>query len=260
MQFKDIFTFTRGTRILLVITLSVAATAIVFAWFYYRSLNLSEDPRIAEARKLMMEFEKPGVGINSIDSFYLLDSALSVFNSLPDYRNSYEVGVIFNNKCSALLIKVVYDSLAGEDVMSEVRNAARYYNDLSISVYDSWIGEWGTLDENGIEEKIRPLMKETDPSFTGFNYERIIKRRIKNIKLAQTETPRRLSVAFTNKGTLLRHSGKPDSAYYFYNRALGLWKENRVARSNISVLMGGEPVKPTVIESLFPPDRKKTDN
>jgi len=49
----------------------------------------------------------------------------------------------------------------------------------------------------------------------------------------------------------------PDSAFVYYQDALSLWKDNRTAESNLSVLLGGEPVKPNLIESLFPPDKNK---
>jgi hypothetical protein len=50
---------------------------------------------------------------------------------------------------------------------------------------------------------------------------------------------------------------KQDSALSYYEKALSLWKDNRTARSNMSVLMGGEPLEPKLIEALFPPDKNK---
>jgi len=259
MSLKEIFKITRGTRVILTITLSVAIVTLVFARFYYWSLNQSEDPRIAEARKLMIEFDKDGLSMASAESLYLLDSALAIFSRIPGYNESFEKGVIYNNKCSALLLKALYDSIAGADAMRMYLEQAKFFNDLSINNYRGWLDKWGTLDDKEAEQLIRPSMPETDPAFAGLNYERIIRRRIKNIMLARIETPRRLSVAYTNRGTYFRHTGVPDSALYYFDKALLLWEENRVARSNISVLLGGEPVKPTIIESLFPPDRKKSD-
>jgi hypothetical protein len=102
-------------------------------------------------------------------------------------------------------------------------------------------------------------MKRDDPAFTGLNFDRIISGRIRNIKLAQVETPRRLSVSLTNKGAVYRYILIPDSAVAYYKEALELWPGNITAKSNLSVLMGGQPVEPTFIEKLFPPDRKKKD-
>ena len=100
-------------------------------------------------------------------------------------------------------------------------------------------------------------MSETDPAFAGLNFNSIFRKRVKDMMLARVETPRRLSVSYTNKGTAYRHMMMPDSALLWYEKALAIWKHNRTAESNLSVLLGGEPVKPGIIESLFPPDRNK---
>ena len=99
MKLKDIFEISQGTRKLLAITISVTLSAIVFAYFYYRGMNRSEDPRIMEAKELLLEYEKMTRGISGIESFYILDSAFAIFSSIPDYDGSYEKGVIYNNKC-----------------------------------------------------------------------------------------------------------------------------------------------------------------
>jgi hypothetical protein len=101
------------------------------------------------------------------------------------------------------------------------------------------------------------MMPADDPAFIGYNYDKLVQGRIKNFKNAIIETPRRLSVSYTNKAAIFRHLLLPDSSLIYYRKALELWKENRIAESNLSVLMGGQPVKPSVIKSLFPPDRLK---
>ncbi|MDX9903531.1 MAG: tetratricopeptide repeat protein, partial [Bacteroidales bacterium] len=108
-----------------------------------------------------------------------------------------------------------------------------------------------------IASRLISEMSEADPAFAGLNFNNIFRKRVKDMMLARVETPRRLSVSYTNKGTAYRHMLMPDSALVFYERALSIWKQNRTAESNLSVLLGGEPVKPGIIESLFPPDRKK---
>jgi hypothetical protein len=56
-------------------------------------------------------------------------------------------------------------------------------------------------------------------------------------------------------GIAYRHTMVPDSAIACFKKALELWDKNRIAQSNLSVLMGGKPVTPGLIESLFPPKR-----
>lgn len=256
MRFRDIFTVTRGTKVILIITLSVAFTAALFAYFYYSTINRSEDPRVLEARILLNEYDKITSFQNPSVVFRKLDSAMVIFRSFPDYKQSFETGVIYNNKCSSLLMKALYDTTLGKNEKETLLNLALEYCDSGIYIYKGWITEWGSLTRDEISDKLHSYMKSEDP-FLSHNFERIFSRRIRNIMMAQTETPRRLSVSLTNKGTILRHMMKPDSARVMYSEALSLWKENRTAKSNMSVLSGGEPLKPSVIESLFPPDKNR---
>jgi len=124
-------------------------------------------------------------------------------------------------------------------------------------IYRRWIKEWSSASAEEIANKLSPFMTIDDPAFMGRDFERIFSGRVKNISLAQIETPRRLSVSLTNKGIINRHLMRPDSSLKYYREALSLWEENSAAKSNLSVLLGGEPVKPSIIESLFPPDRRK---
>lgn len=250
------FKIAEGTKKVLSITITVSALAVLFAFFYYRNINSSRDPRITKAIKYMALYETESAGRDIAAAFPLLDSAFIVFNSLPDYTGSFEKGVIYNNKCSNLLLTALYDSASGVIEKNTLLDLAGKYCDSSIMVYQRWLSDWGQLPEGEILSRIKTYMKEDDPAFREYNFKKILNRRVKYISEAQIETPRRLSVSLTNKGTIFRHMLMPDSAAVYYDQALRLWKHNRTAISNISVLMGGDPVKPTVIESLFPPDKK----
>jgi tetratricopeptide (TPR) repeat protein len=257
MKLKELFKITRGTKVILVITFAVSAAAVIFAIFYYRTVNRSEDPRIYDARKILTLFDNKGDNLSIAEAFNYLDSAFSIFDNLPDYKTSFEKGVIFNNKCSVLLMKALYDSTISDNEKSTLLRLSMNYCDSSIAIYEKWVKEWGTLSEGEISGKITPMMRSDQESFAGLDFDKILKRRVRNLVTAQIETPRRLSVSLTNKGTIFRHLMQADSAFIYYNHALSLWKENRTAESNLSVLMGGEPVKPSLIKSLFPPDKNK---
>ena len=256
MEFGDIFKITRGTKVIITITFSVALAASLFAVFYYSGINRSEDPRILKAREYLLEFEKVSGNSYPGEAFPALDSAFRIFSSLPDYKNSFEKGVIYNNKCSMLLMKALYDTAISGTEKSTLLDLSLKQCDSSILTYKKWIEEWGVLTPQEITEKLTPLMRKDDPALT-HNFKKIFERRVKNLLLAQIETPRRLSVSLTNKGTIYRHLSKPDSSLLFYREALLLWKENRIAKSNLNVLTGGDPLKPSVIESLFPPDKNR---
>jgi tetratricopeptide (TPR) repeat protein len=257
MQLADIFKISKGTKVILTITFTVSALAVTFAFFYYRSVNRSEDPRINKARELLARYDRISGDINSIEAFFLLDTAFAIFSSLPDYETSFEIGVIYNNKCSALLLMAIYDSSITENEKNILLNMSMKYCDSSISIYRKWITEWDGLTPLDIDNRINKYMRENDPAFKAYNYKKIVARRINSIISARVETPRRLSVSLSNKGTIYRHMMKQDSSLLCYQEALSLWKDNRTAKSNLNVLMGGEPVKPTLIQSLFPPDKNK---
>ncbi len=257
MRLSEIFIMTRGTRVILAITLSVSAAAIIFAVFYYRTVNRAADPRVKKAGEYLQLYDRVAGRKESIDSFYLLDSAAAIYRSFPDYRESFETGVIYNNKCSSLLLNAIYDTLISEYEKKTLLSLSMLYCDSSMSVYKKWLADWKDLTPREIEKRIKPYMRPDDPVFKGFNYDRILSRRVKDIGLAGIETLRRLSVSLTNRGMIFRHMMMPDSSIWCYREALDLWKDNRTAKSNLNVLMGGEPVKPGIIESLFPPDRRK---
>lgn len=257
MRFREIFIITKGTKVILAITFSVSVAAVIFAFFYYRSINNSQDPRIKEAREFLLLYDKISGRINSFEAFPLLDSAHAVFQSLPDYESSFENGLIYNNKCSALMLMAIYDSTIPGPEKSNLLDLSMKYCDSSIFIYTRWISDWDSLSPEAIAERIRPFMKVEDSAFSAYNFKRIFSRRIKNITMAQVETPRRLSVSLSNKGTIYRHMLKPDSSLVCYRQALALWKDNRTAKSNLNVLLERDPVKPSIIESLFPPDKNK---
>ena len=257
MSLKNIFIISKGTKVLLAIVLSVSVTAVAFAFLYYRNLNNLEDPRISKARELLARYDMLSGGIDSFKQFPYLDSADAIFRSYPDYRSSFETGLICNNKCSAFLMIALYDTAASQTERENLLEHSMKYCDSSITIYRKWISEWSNLSYESVAEKLKPHMSEHDPCFEGLSFRKIFDRRIKNVISAQLETPRRLSVSLSNKGTIYRHMMVTDSALAYYRQALSLWPKNRVAENNLSVLMGGGPVKASVIESLFPPDKNR---
>lgn len=257
MALRNFLVLSAGTRKLLTVTLSVAVLAVLFAIFHYRGINRSEDPRVIQARHLMAEYDSKAGGADSYLFFPLLDSAKSIYSSFPEYENSYEKGVIFNDKCSGLLLMALYDSTLTDSTRRSLIDLSIDYCDSSIIIYEAWKNEWGELSEETIARKLETSMNADDDAFEGYNFRKIFRKRVDDIVMAQVEIDRRLSVSLTNKATAFRHLMMQDSALLYFQKALSLWEYNRVAESNLSVLMGGEPVKPGIIETLFPPDRRK---
>jgi hypothetical protein len=154
----------------------------------------------------------------------------------------------------------LYDSTITTSEKNNLLDLSIVYCDSSIAIYKRWLEEWEDLPEETVAQRLIPEMNEDDIGFAGYNFKRIFEKRVSDLMLAQVETPRRLSVSYTNKATAYRHLMMQDSALSYYEKALSLWKDNRTAESNLSVLLGGEPIKTGIIKSLFPPDRKKRSN
>jgi tetratricopeptide (TPR) repeat protein len=259
MNIKEIFKITKGTRVVISITLGICGTAIIAAALYYRGLNRAEDPRLVPVREMIQKSQELSNNRQAPEAYLLLDSALQLIRSVPGYEKSYETGVIFNNACSAWLLSALYDSTLAESEKHEMLKTAASFADSSLRIYRTWLLEWDSLPADQIRVKTEPFFKSGDPAFEGRNTSKILQKRIRDIREAQLETPRRLSVALTNRGTIHRHLNQPDSAFVCYAEALQIWKENRTAESNLNVLRGGKPLKPNLIQSLFPPDKKKNN-
>ena len=128
--------------------------------------------------------------------------------------------------------------------------------DSSIVIYNRWMDSYRELSEEELSEIIIPFFPENDVAFKGKNYRKVLRKRVDDLVLARKENPRRLSVCYTNLGTILRHQYKQSEAVENYIKAIELWKDNYTARNNFNVLMGKPPKDRSVINKLFPPDKK----
>jgi hypothetical protein len=66
-------------------------------------------------------------------------------------------------------------------------------------------------------------------------------------------------VAYANLGIIQRHQYHQDSAISSYMAALKLWKRNPTAKNNLNTLLGRPAEDESIIDQLFPPDRRKPD-
>src|SRR4030066_1830337 len=93
----------KPTRALILIMSVLVLSGILISYFYYRNVNNSADPRIITARKLYEKYNKYAQ-FNEYDSvFYLMDTVESVYSRIKHYKNSYEIGVLHNNRAAAFL-------------------------------------------------------------------------------------------------------------------------------------------------------------
>jgi hypothetical protein len=259
MALRDIFRITRQTRILLIFLVCISTTGLLIAYLYYNSRNKSEDPRVIGARLKLVEFDHLMNGHNYMEALLVLDTVNTIYENTTGYQGSFEFGVIFNNRCSVYLSMALYDSLAPDEEKENLLRLAEKNVQKSISIYTGWLDSTGKLTKNQIKINITPWFSENDPGLKGKNIRRILDKRVEDIIFAQTETPRRLSVSYTNLGIIQRHQYRQEEAAQSYIKAISLWKDNFTARNNFNVLMGKPPEDRSIIDKLFPRDRSKTD-
>jgi tetratricopeptide (TPR) repeat protein len=186
----------------------------------------------------------------------LLDSIEIILVKTPGYIESFEPGIVYNDRGSAYLSIALYGSKDSTE-KSGLLELAEKNIDSAIVIYNSWLDKNSTLSKEELSENIKPFFAENDVAFNERHYSKILKKRAEDLVLAQKETPRRLSVCFTNLGIVQRHQYKQDEAVESYITALKLWKDNFTARNNFNVLMGKPPKDRSIIDQLFPPDKNK---
>ena len=175
---------------------------------------------------------------------------------VPGYKESYEPGIVYNNRGSAYLSMALYSSNDSIE-KSRLLEISEKNIDSSIAIYNTWMDKNNNLTEAELFQIAEPFFPENDVAFKGRNLKKIIRKRAEDLVLAQKETPRRLSVCYTNLGIVQRHQYKQNEAAESYIKAIKLWKDNYTARNNFNVLMGKPPEDRSIIDQLFPPDKNK---
>lgn len=248
-------TINKTPRALIISMVALVFTALTIAYFYYNNLNNSVDPRIRNARKMYEKYNE-FVQLNQYDSiFQLMDKLEIIYSSIDHYRDSYEVGVLYNNRAAAWLsIFLQPDKFYVEDSIALLKNAESSVK-KSIHLYTNWLNKYGDADE----ARIRRLIKENfTRGLEAYDVRRIYKflgRRIEEMNEAREENKRRLSVSYTNLGTIKRHQEKLDSAAIFYKKAIDLWDQNLTAENNLNILLNKPLKKRNLIQKLFPPEK-----
>lgn len=225
------------------------------AWFYYNSVNKSEDPRVIQAKLLYKKFQDISETGDLEHSLQLLDSIEWIYNKYPHYKNSYELGVVHNNRSAIYLTKALHYSPDSAFRLMNIKTAGDYAQ-KSILVYQQWLEKY----DGKTEEEIKAVL--LSDFLNGLNVgesqiEKIIKKRMKETLDAQFETKRRLSVSYTNLGIVKRHQGNAEAAADLYKKALELWERNLSAKNNLNILLDQPLEKQNFIQKMFPPERKK---
>jgi tetratricopeptide (TPR) repeat protein len=251
---------------MLMVTLVLIAALV--AKYYYKGVNQSADPRVKPARELYGQYNGLAQQNNYAAVFELLDSIQTIYSSFEHYKNSYETGVVWNNRAAIYLTLAVYKDSIPDMGGSEQINRISLDSLLilseaasikSIDIYQNWNKRY--LNKNAEE---LPYIINQDfmiglEDLSQKKQDKFLRSRLKEIEEAQWETQRRLSVAYTNLGLVYRQREDYDNAAKYYTKALELWEYNLPAENNLNRLLGKPIKKRSIIQKLFPREKKKTD-
>ncbi len=244
-------------------TLSLTIIIIIGSVIYYSGKNKAQDPRVLEAKNLQRQYEK---GIESDQyglALSLLETMESIYLKTPGYEQSFEIGVILNNKATVHLVKLETELLTKDTIdresMIATLDTATAYTRRAITIYERWLEKMGALTRVEIEKLVVPTFSNNDPAFMDVDLDAVIAKRVDDIHAAQLETPRRLSVTYTNLGVINRYQGKLEQAKKNYEDAIALWDRNYTAQDNLNILMNQPVQKRSMIDRLFPPERTKEE-
>jgi tetratricopeptide (TPR) repeat protein len=245
----------------LITTLIITIVIFIGSFFYYGNINSAEDPRVFQARKLLQRYEKQLEENQAGLAMALLEEMEQIYRSTPGYEKSYEVGVVLNNKATVYLVQIETQILEKAEIdrgeMLAGLDTAESFTQEALLIYKNWLEEMGDLQEDEIRRKLVPFFKKNDPAFHEVPVEDVLRKRVADCKLAQIETKRRMSVSLTNLGLINRYKGNLQEAKKNYEDALSLWERNYTAQDNLNMLMNVPVKKRSIVDKLFPPERKK---
>jgi tetratricopeptide (TPR) repeat protein len=244
--------------------MALVIVSIFVSKVYYQNVNEAVDPRIVPARKMYAEYNELAQTNDFHNVFLLLDSIEETYKNIPHYENSFEMGVLANNRAAVYLtLALHFDSIAlpenskylldlNRDSIIEVALQDVFY---AINVYNDWKNSYGTLSEDECEKIIKSDFFQGLENYSDDDKEKFLKTRLNTFMQNQIEIDRRLSVSYTNLGMAYRQQENYDLAIESYKKAMDLWERNTTAENNLNMLLGRPPRKPSVVNKLFPPDK-----
>lgn len=245
----------KGTRITIIIMVILVIAGIITAKTYYQNINNAEDPRVIEAKVLYKKYNELTVQSDFDSIFFILDKILCIYNDVPHYKNSYETGVLFNNKAAAFLTKALYKS---PDTLEKkmLLDTAKFFTEKAIGIYNNWKNDYSNLNQDNLYTRVLNDFYDLTDNYSDKECRNFIKKRIKDIEIAKKEIDRRLSVSYTNLGIINRHNEEFEAAVLNYKKAIDLWDHNYTAQDNLNLLLGRPIKKRSAIQKLFPPSKK----
>jgi tetratricopeptide (TPR) repeat protein len=255
----------KKTRVLIVIMVALVFVGLAVANEYYKNFNAQNDPRVVEARRLYENYNTLAQVNNFTALFDLLDSIETIYSNYPHYRNSYEVGVLYNNRSAAYLLMALFnDSIHMFTVDSNLLQISKdslfslssVTGNKSKVIYENWLSVFDNKEEKELKKILKNDFLVGLDGYEKSDIKKFLNRRTEEIINAQIETKRRLSVSYTNLGIIHRHRDEYKDAIECYKRAIDLWDRNLTAENNLNILLGRPTKKRNFIQKMFPPDKK----
>ena len=251
-------------RTLMIIMGVLVLIGFSIAQLYYKGENKYVDPRVIQARQLYSKYNEYAQNNNFYAIFSLLDSIENIYKNIPHYKNSYEIGVLYNNRAASYLTMALHFSdsslsIDGINIISKdsLLNLGKKNAEISIGIYKSWLKKFAEKQQSEIIALIKSDFLLNFDVESEKERSKYLKKRAEEIEHAQYETPRRLSVAYTNLGITERHKENYENAIKLYTEALNLWDQNLTAKNNRNILLGRPIEKAKIIHKFFPPDKDK---
>jgi len=245
------FNISKGTKTVILIMTVLVILGISIAKIYYGNVNASEDPRVIDAKHLYKKYNIYTENNDYNGVFLLLDSIKEIYIQFPDYKNSFEVGVVYNNIGATYLSLFLHEKKNDKATL----DSAKKYCEKSSLIYNNWLKKFDNLTQKEVENIVNGYYNLNLDFFKEKSIDRIKNKRVEDILTAQVETLRRLSVAYTNLGIISRHNMFYDEAIKYYKKALELWEDNLTAKNNINILLGRELEERSTIDKLFPKEK-----
>lgn len=255
----------KNTRVIILVMLTLVVVGVLVSKFYYQNINRAVDPRIVKAREMYRDYDKYAQNNDFIRVFELLDSIEACYDSIPHYKNSFEKGVIANNRAAVYLTLALHkDSidLPQENTIfknytkDSLLNLAKLKLDEALYYYINWKNKYKDMSSELCRELIKTEFLNGLEMYSEKEQNKYLDNRVKALMDTKLEIDRRLSVSYTNIGTCFRHFEEYDSALVYYAKAIELWDRNNAAQNNLNILLNRPLKKQSFIQKLFPPSKK----
>lgn len=244
----------RSAIILFFIMLGIFLAGIWYANYYYEGVNTSEDPRVRRAKELYQNYNVLAEEKKYDEILNLLDSIEWIYSQFDDYKDSYEVAVLYNNRAAIFLNLAIFEQVSSLESDSLILSADSFLN-RGIGIYETWNTKYTSFTEEEFLDMLNPIYYEGLPLEESSQIEKYIRKRTDEMMQAQKEMNRRLSVAYTNLGIVYRHQDQIEKAVACYQMAIDLWEDNITAENNINILLGRPLKQRSFLDRLFPSEK-----